>query len=55
VTVFLARVASWSVFAVLPEAERDEVLRTVAGLLTRRGIGELDLRYRTDTYRVHAR
>jgi SAM-dependent methyltransferase len=52
---FLARVASWSVFAVLPEAERDEVLRTVAGLLTRRGIGELDLRYRTDTYRVHAR
>lgn len=51
---FLARVASWSVFAVLPDRERDELLAAVAGLLDRRGIGELDLRYRTDTYRAHA-
>jgi SAM-dependent methyltransferase len=52
---FLARVASWSVFAVLPEPEREELLAAVAGLLDRRGISELDLRYRTDTYRARAR
>jgi SAM-dependent methyltransferase len=52
---FLARVASWSVFAVLPDAERDELLGAVAGLLDGRGIDELDLRYRTDTYRTRAR
>jgi SAM-dependent methyltransferase len=52
---FLARVASWSVFAVLPEAERKEVLDAVGRLLDERGISELDLRYRTDTYRARAR
>jgi SAM-dependent methyltransferase len=51
---FLARVASWSVFAVLPDAEREELLGAVAELLDRRGISELDLPYRTDTYRVRA-
>jgi SAM-dependent methyltransferase len=49
---FLARVASWSVFAVLPDAEREELLGAVGGLLDERGISELDLRYRTDTYRA---
>jgi ubiquinone/menaquinone biosynthesis C-methylase UbiE len=52
---FLARVASWSVFAVLPEREREELLGAVAALLDRRGISRLDLRYRTDTYRARAR
>jgi SAM-dependent methyltransferase len=52
---FLARVASWSVFAVLPDAEREGLLGAVAGLLDERGIGELELRYRTDTYRARAR
>jgi SAM-dependent methyltransferase len=52
---FLARVASWSVFAVLPEPEREELLGAVARLLDRRGIRELGLRYRTDTYRARAR
>ncbi len=52
---FLARVASWSVFAVLPDAEREELLGAVAGLLDERGINELELRYRTDTYRARVR
>jgi ubiquinone/menaquinone biosynthesis C-methylase UbiE len=52
---FLARVASWSVFAVLADGEREELLGAVAGLLDGRGIAELELRYRTDTYRVRAR
>jgi SAM-dependent methyltransferase len=52
---FLARVASWSVFAVLPDSEREELLGAVAGLLDRRGIGELGLRYRTDAYCARAR
>jgi SAM-dependent methyltransferase len=51
---FLARVASWSVFAVLPAPAREELLGAVAGLLDRRGIGELGLRYRTDTYCARA-
>jgi SAM-dependent methyltransferase len=52
---FLARVASWSVFAVLPDAEREGLLAAVADLLAERGISELELRYRTDTYRARAR
>jgi SAM-dependent methyltransferase len=52
---FLARVASWSVFAVLPDREREQLLGAVAGLLDERGISELELRYRTDTYRARAR
>jgi SAM-dependent methyltransferase len=52
---FLARVASWSVFAVLADGEREELLAAVAGLLDRRGIAELELRYRTEAYRVHVR
>jgi SAM-dependent methyltransferase len=52
---FLARAASWSVLAVLPDAEREELLANVAGLLDERGIDELELRYRTDTYRARAR
>jgi SAM-dependent methyltransferase len=52
---FLARAASWSVLAVLPEAEREELLANVARLLDERGIDELELRYRTDTYRARAR
>jgi SAM-dependent methyltransferase len=52
---FLARVASWSVFAVLPDPEREELLGAVAGLLDRHGISELDLRYRTDTYCARTR
>jgi ubiquinone/menaquinone biosynthesis C-methylase UbiE len=52
---FLARVASWSVFAVLPGPAREDLLGAVAGLLDERGISELDLRYRADTYRVRAR
>jgi hypothetical protein len=52
---FLARIASWSVFAVLPDREREELLGVVAGLLDERGISELELRYRTDTYVARAR
>jgi SAM-dependent methyltransferase len=52
---FLARAASWSVFAVLPGPEREELLGAVAGLLDERGISEVELRYRTDTYRARAR
>lgn len=51
---FLARVASWSVFAVLPEARRSELLAEVGALLDGRGLTGLDLRYRTDTYRTRA-
>jgi len=52
---FLARVASWSMFAVLPEPEREGLLAAVAGLLDRHGIDQVDLRYRTDTYGCRAR
>lgn len=52
---FLARTASWSVFAVLPDAEREKLLAGVAALLDDRGITELELRYRTDTYRARGR
>jgi len=49
---FLARVASWSVVAVLPGDRRSEVLAEVGEILDGRGLGTLDLRYRTDAYRV---
>jgi SAM-dependent methyltransferase len=49
---FLARVASWSVFAVLPEARRSDLLAEVGAMLDGRGVTVLDLRYRTDTYRT---
>jgi SAM-dependent methyltransferase len=49
---FLARVASWSVVAVLPGDRRSEMLAEVGEILDGRGLGTLDLRYRTDTYRV---
>jgi SAM-dependent methyltransferase len=52
---FLARVASWSVFAVLPDEEREGLLGTVRSMLDAHGIDQLDLRYRTDTYRARAR
>ena len=52
---FLARVASWSVFAVLPDEEREELLGAVTSMLDAHGIDRLDLRYRTDTYRARAR
>jgi SAM-dependent methyltransferase len=51
---FLARVASCSVFAVLPDGEREELLGDVARMLDGRRISELELRYRTDTYRARA-
>ncbi len=51
---FLARVASWSVVAVLPEDERAAVLAEVDALLAGAGVTALDLRYRTDTYRARA-
>lgn len=51
---FLARVASWSVFAVLPEARRSDLLAEVGATLDGRGVTVLDLRYRTDTYRTRA-
>jgi len=49
---FLARVASWSVVAVLPGDRRSEVLAEVGEILDGRGLGTLDLRYRTDANRV---
>jgi len=52
---FLARVASWSVFAVLPDDDREELLSAVAAMLAAHGIDELDLHYRTDTYRARTR
>jgi SAM-dependent methyltransferase len=52
---FLARVASWSVFAVMPDDDRAELLASVGGMLDAHGISELDLRYRTDTYRARTR
>jgi SAM-dependent methyltransferase len=52
---FLARVASWSVVAVLPEDGRAAVLREVGEMLAGHGVTALDLRYRTDTYRARAR
>ena len=51
---FLARVASWSVVAVLPGDRRSEILNEVGEMLDGRGLGTLDLRYRTDTYRTVA-
>jgi SAM-dependent methyltransferase len=51
---FLARVASWSVVAVLPEDGRAEVLAEVEALLARHRVTQLDLRYRTDAYRARA-
>jgi SAM-dependent methyltransferase len=47
---FLARVASWSVVAVLPVPERAVVLGEIGAELDRLGVAELALRYRTDTY-----
>ncbi len=52
---FLARVASWSVFAVLPDPDREQLLAAVGDVLDAHGITELDLRYRTDTYHARAR
>jgi SAM-dependent methyltransferase len=52
---FLARVASWSVVAVLPEERRSDLLAEVGAMLDARGLTVLDLRYRTDTYRTRAR
>ena len=52
---FLARVASWSVFAVLPDEEREELLATVGKMLDAHGVDELDLVYRADTYRARTR
>jgi SAM-dependent methyltransferase len=49
---FLDRVASWSVFAILPDAERDDALAEVAAAVDDEAT---DLRYRTDTYRTRAR
>jgi SAM-dependent methyltransferase len=51
---FVARVASWSVFAVLPEARRSDLLAEVGAMLDGRGLTMLDLPYRTDTYRTRA-
>ena len=51
---FLARVASWSVVAVLPDERRSEVLAEVGEMLAAHGMTTLDLRYRTDTYRTRA-
>ena len=51
---FLARVASWSVVAVLPDDERAEVLAEVGELLSRHRVTALELRYRTDAYRARA-
>jgi SAM-dependent methyltransferase len=52
---FLARVASWSVVAVLPQDGRATVLREVGEMLAGHGVTALELRYRTDTYRARAR
>ncbi|HEY3765786.1 MAG TPA: class I SAM-dependent methyltransferase [Gaiellales bacterium] len=52
---FLARVASWSVVAVMPEDARTTILEELDGDLAARRIAALDLRYRTDTYRALAR
>jgi SAM-dependent methyltransferase len=52
---FLDRVASWSVFAVLPDDDRKAALAEVAAALAAHGVSALDLRYRTDTYRTRAR
>jgi SAM-dependent methyltransferase len=49
---FLARVASWSVVAVLPEDERAAVLAEVDAQLQGARITALELRYRTDAYRA---
>ena len=51
---FLARVASWSVVAVLPEARREEVLSEAGAVLDRHGVTALELHYRTDTYSARA-
>jgi ubiquinone/menaquinone biosynthesis C-methylase UbiE len=51
---FLARVASWSVVAVLPEARRKKVLSEVDAVLDRHGVAALELHYRTDTYGARA-
>jgi SAM-dependent methyltransferase len=52
---FLARVASWSVIAILPEDGRAKVLAEVGEALDGQRVTALDLRYRTDTYRTRAR
>jgi SAM-dependent methyltransferase len=51
---FLARMASWSVVAVLPDDERGAVLAEVDELLQGERIAALELRYRTDAYRARA-
>jgi SAM-dependent methyltransferase len=51
---FLARVASWSVVAILPEARRERVLGDVRAILAGHGVTMLDLDYRTDTYATRA-
>jgi SAM-dependent methyltransferase len=51
---FLARVASWSVVAVLPEERRSEMLGEVGAMLDSRGLTALHLRYRTDTHQTRA-
>jgi SAM-dependent methyltransferase len=52
---FLARVASWSVLAALPDDDRRERLAELGDALAGQGVAALDLRYRTDTYRARAR
>lgn len=52
---FLARVASWSVFAALADDDRRTRLHELESVLAAQRRSELDLRYRTDTYRARAR
>jgi SAM-dependent methyltransferase len=52
---FLARVESWSVLAALADEDRRGRLDELAGALAAQGVAELDLRYRTDTYRARSR
>jgi SAM-dependent methyltransferase len=52
---FLARVASWSVFAALPDEDRRRRLGELEAVLDAAGVAEVDLRYRTDAYRARAR
>lgn len=51
---FVARVASWSVVAILPDEPRSELLAEVGDMLDGRGLTALDLRYRADAYRTSA-
>jgi SAM-dependent methyltransferase len=52
---FVARAASWSVVAALPEDERRGLLREVEAVLEAHRVAALDLRYRTDAYRARVR